>query len=201
MLALIGTLLSSIVSGGATGLLGVLLQRFFDMKAKQNDLEILRVNNAHALAMAQMAIEQTKAEWASRENIASTEASARMEAARIDAMARADEVEGSLQEASYKNDRATFLSGAVLKSKSRVVLWSMAVVDATRGLVRPVLTAYLVAISHLMYLDMAQLLESKGAALEVSMVQQLVVQIISTLLYLATVAVVWWFGTRPPARK
>lgn len=201
MLALIGTLLSSIVSGGATGLLGVLLQRFFDMKAKQNDLEILRVNNAHALAMAQMAIEQTKAEWASRENIASTEASARMEAAHIDAMARADEVEGSLQEASYKNDRATFLSGAVLKSKSRVVLWSMAVVDATRGLVRPVLTAYLVAISHLMYLDMAQLLESKGAALEVSMVQQLVVQIISTLLYLATVAVVWWFGTRPPARK
>lgn len=198
LISIFGTALSAILSGGATGLLGVLLQRFFDLKKQKNDIELLKVNNQHALDMADKSIEQTKAEWASREKIADTEAAAAIEKSKREAMARADEVAGAIQESSYRADKSTYLTGAVLKSKSKVVMWSMALVDAFRGLIRPALTGYLVVITHMMYLRLTDMLAAKGAELPVGVIQELITQVVATLLYLATVSVVWWFGTRPP---
>ena len=51
-------ILSALISGGATGLIGVFLQRFFDFKGKQQDLELVRINNEHARLLAQMEVDK-----------------------------------------------------------------------------------------------------------------------------------------------
>lgn len=200
MFEILGTVLSSILSGGATGLIGILIQRFFDLKSKDQDLKLIALNNKQALDLADKEIEKSAAEWAARAKIADREVSGRIEEAVQDTVAREAEAAALVQQASYAADRSTFLTGSVLRSKSRVVLWSMALVDAARGLVRPVLTAYLTIVTYLMYRDMQNLLAQYGEKLPVSTVQDLLLQVISTILYLATVSVVWWFGTRPPSR-
>lgn len=198
MLAILGTVLSSILSGGATGLLGIVIQRFFDAKSKSQDLELVKINNAHALALADKEVAKVETEWKAREKIADKDLEARIQEA-TQATARAEsEASAIVQQASYAADKASYLTTAALKSKSRLVMWLMAGTDAVRGLIRPVLTGYLVVVVHMMYADMQKLMSGYGATLPHSVVQELLLQIISTLLYLATVAVVWWFGTRPP---
>lgn len=201
MFALLGAALSSIISGGATGLLGIIIQRFFDMKSKSQDLELLAINNAHALAMADKEIERTTAEWNARKDIATEEVRGRIEEA--DRVVQQHEADAAavIQEASYEADKATYLTPGVLRSKSRMVTWTMALVDATRGLIRPVLTAFLVWVAFAMYLDMQAILAKYGHELPIAVAQELTLQVMSTLLYLATVAVVWWFGTRPPQKN
>ena len=54
MLALFTTIISGVLSGGATGLLGAIIQRFFDLKTRNLDLEMLKLNHAQALALAQI---------------------------------------------------------------------------------------------------------------------------------------------------
>lgn len=193
MLEIVGTVLSAILSGGATGLLGVLIQRWFDMRNRAQDLELVKLNHAQALAMADK-------EWAGKQALGQLDLAGREVEARAlveQAQAQAD---GQVQAASYAHDGAKFLTSAALRSRSRVVLWSMALVDAARGLVRPVLTGYLVWVSHSMYRDLQAMLERYGQQLPATTVRELLLQVIGTLLYLATVAVVWWFGTRPPAQ-
>jgi len=53
-------ILSALASGGATGLIGVFLQRFFDFKGKQQDLELVRINNEHARLLAQMDVDKAR---------------------------------------------------------------------------------------------------------------------------------------------
>lgn len=200
MLTILGTLLSSIFAGGATGLLGVLIQRFFDMKARSQDLELVRINNAHAIALADKEITKAEVGAKAQVDVADRDLQARIEEARADLQGREAEAAAAVQEASYRHDGAKFLTGAVLRSRSRFVLWTMAAVDAARGLVRPGLTAYLVVLTHLMYADMQSLLAKHGEEMALSTVRELQLQIVATILYLVTVAVVWWFGTRPPAQ-
>lgn len=187
----------AILSGGATGLLGVFLQRYFDLKGKQHDLEILKVNNQHALDMADKDLAKSQAEWAARKDIATTEAGAAVATADRDLAAREAEAAAGVQEASYGNDKASYFTGAVLRSKSRVVLWIMAAVDGLRGAIRPVLTGYLVWVAHAMYSDLQQLMAKHGTELPIATVQELLVMVMQTLLYLATAATLWWFGSRP----
>ena len=53
---ILGSLITSVVGGGATGLLGLLLQRWFDARKQANDLEILKVQQAGAERLRQMEI-------------------------------------------------------------------------------------------------------------------------------------------------
>jgi hypothetical protein len=100
----VGALVTSILSGGATGLLGLVIQRWFDFRNRAQDLELVRINHEQAV------------------------------------------------------------------------------------------------VAHLMFYWAQQLAMQHGQQLSADPVHQLVLQIVGTLLYLATPAVVWWFGSRPPAR-
>lgn len=193
MIALLTTILGGIFSGGATGLLGILIQRFFDARGKAQDIEVIRIQNQQALALAQLDMQRAT-------QVATIQANAQTEAAlqaRMSAEAAAD---AQVQAASYGTDQAAYLTPAVLASGSRLARVAMGLVDFTRGMTRPLLTAYLVIVAHLMYRDMTRLMAERGQALTAAEVQALVLQVIGTLLYLATTAVVWWFGTRPPKR-
>lgn len=195
----IGSALMAILSGGATGLLGIGLQKFFEFLNKKQELELVKVNNAQALALADKETERVKIAGATQVAVADRDLAARTEVAHSDQAAREAEADATIREASYKNDRSSYLTGAVLRSKSRFVMWSMAIVDGFRGLIRPALTAYLVWEVRKMRLDMQAMLDKYGQMLPIATVQDLTTQITVTTLYLATTAVVWWFGTRNPS--
>jgi hypothetical protein len=200
ILTMLGGMISSVLSGGATGLLGVVMQRLFDWMHRGQDLELVRLNNAHALQLAQ--VDASKAERAaqSQERVAQLDADARTAVAQSDAQAREDEAAARSLMASYQADRASYLDAGA-QGQSRVARWLMALVDFVRGIIRPGLTAFLVWETTILLAWARELVARSGLSLTVDQSHQLVMQIVQTVLYLATVAVVWWFGTRPPARK
>lgn len=199
MLALLGTLISSVLSGGATGLLGIFIQRFFDAKSKAQDIQVIKLNHDNALALRRIDIEVSKMEWEGRLQVADREAQAEELRALAEERSRLVEAEERSYAASLDADRATYLTAdAQKKNKWAVIL--MGIVDFSRGMVRPCLTLYLVALAHVMFNWARNIAATKGVELTAVEVKEIIMTIITTLLYLATVAVVWWFGTRPPNR-
>ena len=185
MLGLFTTIISGVLSGGATGLLGAIIQRFFDLKTRNLDLEMLKLNHAQALALAQ---------------IESERANRRAEADEYAANRAAEAVEAQASErslvASYENDQARYLDKSAQNKTFVMVLF--AVVDTIRGLIRPMLTTYLVGLSTFMFIWAKDL--AGESALAATDAVSIVNQIIATLLYLVTACTLWWFGSRPPKK-
>lgn len=193
MLAILGTLISGVLSGGATGLLGVLLQRYFDFKNRQQDIEIVKLNHANAIALAQMESERARMRAEADERIADREAEAREEEAASRSLV-----------ASYEADRASYLERGAQLRKGRVgaaVTLMMAAVDFARGFLRPGLTIYLTVVVTVMFTTVLRVLQERGHELPTSDLAMLLVQIAATILYCFTTCVVWWFGSRPPKRQ
>lgn len=187
MLTIIGTLISGVLSGGATGLLGVLLQRWFDLKSRDRDLTMLQLQHQQALALAQIESERAR-----------LRADADMMMADRAAEALEAQADSRSMVASYEADRATYLDAASQRG-SRLARWCFTLVDTVRGLIRPLLTAYLVAVVTWMFWWARELAGS--AALSPGEAVQIIGQIVATLLYLATATTLWWFGSRPPRDK
>jgi hypothetical protein len=204
MLAILGTLLSGVLSGGATGLLGVLLQRFFDMKARQQDIEVVKLNHQNALALADKETERARIQASATVDTARIRAEADQVAAEEDRLAREAEADSRSLVASYEADRAAYLEKGAQLRKGKIggaVTLLMALVDFLRGVLRPGLTVYLTAIVTVMFTQVLQLLQDKGHEFATTELAQLLTQIVATILYCFTTCVVWWFGSRPPKRQ
>jgi len=199
IMELFGSLLSAVLGGGATGLLGIVVQRWFDWKAKAQELEVVKENNRLAEVLGNQELQRTERTAEAQERIADADRAARIGVAEQDRQGIEAQAAATLQGESYKSDTTTFLTGKLKSKAGPWVVGAMAFVDMVRGLIRPVLTAYLVWTAECMRTDMQAILNRYGTQLPVATVQELLMQVTSTLLYLATVAVVWWFGTRPPS--
>ena len=185
MLDLIGTLVSSILAGGATGLLGVIAQRWADYKNKQLDLALEKQRGELELAKRDKDAVIMEKEWAGRTRVADVESNAKMDTAESQAFA-----------ASFQHDKATYSVGALDKLRGwwgQLLRFLLGLVDVIRGVVRPGLTIYLCVITTLMYADAHRLV---GGGLTATEALDLVKMIVATVLYLTTTCVLWWFGTR-----
>jgi len=200
MLALLGTLLTSVLSGGATGLLGILVQRWFDMKSEGQKIEIIKLNHQNAKEMRQLELIQLQKTIEGKIAVAQEEREAIIGQAHAEERARAYEADAVMFKASVDADRATYLDHAA-QQKYTWAAFAMGMVDWARGMVRPILTAYLVIVAHLMFNWAREFTEKYGTGLTASDAKDILLKIIEVLLYLATVAVVWWFGTRPPKKQ
>lgn len=192
MLAILGTLISGVISGGATGLLGVLLQRWFDLKNRDRDIQIVQLNHQNALALAGMESERAR-----------IRADADMAIADREAEAKEEEAASRSLVASYEHDKANYLQPEAQKRKGWVgasVTLMMALVDFLRGVLRPGLTIYLTGIVTMMFLTLMDMLRTRGHVFDNGELLTLLAQIVATLLYCFTTCVVWWFGTRPPKK-
>lgn len=176
VLNFIGGLFSSILSGGATGLIGVALQRFFDERNKRLDLELSAQKFEHDIALREVDAKIQAEEWASRTQVAQIEATGKENVADSQAFA-----------GSY-NEPQRYATGATTVGQT----WALVLLDCARGIVRPALTMYLSLITTLMYLHVSQLAPSITTADAVPLLHM----IIETVLYLTTTCVMWWFGTR-----
>ena len=160
-------LLLSIVSGGATGLLGTLLSGGLKLwnsaQQTKHEIQLRKLDLEHMRAEAELAVRITEVEM---------ESEARQ--AEYDAM-----------RASYREASTRWTQGQTL---SRGQLWLLVLVDVVLGLMRPFLTTAFVALTGILYWY-----SSDSFAIEQ--------QVNATILYLATVCVTWWFGSRHIEKK
>lgn len=172
----IAELLSNVLSGGVTGLIGAGITRLAEYKTKKLEFE-------HEGHMKELDLKIMAEEWAHRTQIASVEADAKIEAGDIEAF-----------KASFNEPE--LYSGKVA-TLTRWQSWVLVLLDFVRGVVRPGLTLYLCLITTYLYWDAHSIIPGMG----VDAATQLVGQIVNTVLYLTSVVICWWFGTRIKEKK
>lgn len=186
MIEILASVLGAVFSGGATGLLGIGIQRWFDLKNRQQDIEITRLQLANAIELAQM----------------ETHRATRI--SEMDMEARFVEADAAVMQASFKHDGASYLSSEAQNRRGWVgglVITLMALVDFLRGVLRPGMTAYLCGLVTVMFFWVQSTSERYGMTLTPEQAFQMMMQIIVTILYVFTVSTTWWFGTRPPKQR
>ena len=151
----------SVLTGGATGLLGTVVSGAIDFFQS-------RAEHKREMDLRRLDIELAQTEAGAAEKVAAIEAEGARHAAELEAM------EASYREASSRMSRAG--DGFLMK-----------LVDFVRGMTRPVLTWGLVALVGTIYFTLG------AAGLEPESIKP---RIVETVLYLATAAVLWWFGQR-----
>jgi hypothetical protein len=176
--------IASILGGGITGLIGSVTQRIYEYKSKKLDIELQKEKYANELALRKADAEIMAQEWASRTKVAEIEATAQVETEDSKAFA-----------AALTSEPKVYHEG-VLSNKQN---WLMIILDFARGIVRPGLTLYLCAITTVIYVKAARLLN--GNTILPGMAYDLVTQIINTILYLTTSCVLFWFGARNKSKQ
>jgi len=187
MLEVLGSLLSTIFAGGATGLIGVAFKMFGDYKNRQLDLQLAKQQGELELAKRDKDAAIMREEWAGRTAVAKTEGDAQASVAKDQAFAE-----------SYKSESTRYADSAwlaLLPAWARVVAaFLMFLLDFVRGGVRPALVIYLCVLTTLIFYEARALLDEQPLTPEIG--ARLVLLIISTLLYLFTTCVTWYFGVR-----
>lgn len=182
------TLLVSIISGGATGLLGVVIQRVADFFNKKQDMMLNKDRMLHEVELRKLDIKILEKEW-----------DMRLERARIEADAKLDLAETQVFASSFNED-PVYIKDQKLNRQQK---WLMVALEVLRGSIRPMLTIYLCILTTLIYVHLNKTLG--GLALEADQAMKLVQQLIATVLYLLTTCVLWYFGTRnkssPPSNR
>ena len=180
MLELLGLVFGSIFSGGATGLLGVVAQRWADYKNRQLDLQLEEIKHKNAVDLRRVDAEIMKQEWAAKTEMVKTEAAGKEAVADAEAFAQ-----------SYKLEPQRYSEGV---QHSRGQSWVLVLLDAFRGFIRPALTVYLCVLTTMVWIQARSVLAAEdldpAAALEIWRL------IVGTILYLTTTVVLWYFGTR-----
>lgn len=177
------SVLGSVFSGGVTGLLGVGVQRLFDWLHAKEQLKQQEARQAHEVAMVRANAEVMAQEWAARTRVAEVDAAGKENVA----------AEASFA-ASFQSEPQAYSARIAKPSKGQG--WVLVILDAIRGAIRPGLTVYLCAITTIIYLEVRDLLLTVGNNLTTAQAMEMNKLVISTVLYLTTTCVLWWFGTR-----
>ena len=185
----IGSLFTSILSGGMTGLFGIAVQRFADYKNKQLDIDAAKLKYAHEVDLRRVDAEIMAEEWAGRTRVADIEATGR------EAVASEASFAASFQMEPLRYSEAVKPSGGQS--------WVLVFLDFIRGIVRPMLTVYLCVLTTLVYFQARDLFNSSAMDSDPLEAVEILQQVVGTILYLTTTCVLWWFGTRnkQPAPK
>ena len=193
MFDLMGILVSGVLSGGATGLIGVLIQRWFDFKNRQQDIEIVKLNLANVVELSKLESDR-----------ANVRAQVELEVSENELEQRTIEAENASLQMSYTADQAQYLDRSAQARTGWIgncIVLMMAVVDFARGMLRPGMTIYLCVLVTLMFAWAKQLAEQYGVHVTEKLVMDVITQIIATILYVFTTITLWWFGSRPPKGK
>jgi hypothetical protein len=123
-------MISDLVFGGITGLVGGIAQKWADYKTKKLELEMQQKKHENEIAMRKVDAEIMQQEWAARTKVAEVEADS-----------KAFEASHNEPELYSEKVAPTVKQG-----------WLLVFVDFLRGIVRPFLTLYLCAVTTVMYM-------------------------------------------------
>lgn len=166
------SMLGSVLGGGSTGLLGSLFIRWFDNKDRKNQRD-------HEHKMAQLTQEEIRLEGEYNLRLQAAE----HESAQLEAEIESDIRDADAFQASLSMDKATY--GKHILGR---------IVDFVRGMMRPVITAWMV---YQLY-QISQMLGGLQTIKTFTATQQheLFFTVVNAILYLASMTVGWWFGSR-----
>jgi hypothetical protein len=190
---LLGTVVTGVLSGGATGLIGIALQQWGDSRKRTDDLARLRLEHEQTRELAKLEADKQL-------ELAKLGADSAERLAQLQAEARIEESADLNYRASFEHDRATYLDKGA-QAQSRAARWMMAVVDFVRGIIRPGATIYSMGLLTVLMLWVRDLYARTGVTLTPDQTMRLVMEIVGTCTYLATTTTVWWFGVRPAQRR
>ncbi|MGA6925664.1 MAG: hypothetical protein WBY88_08280 [Desulfosarcina sp.] len=171
---------TALISGGLLGTIGSVFTNVFDFfKKRQQDKQ--------ELELRRLDIQMMDKEYSHRKSIAA-----------IDMETELTKSADALLAASYAADKATYANKGKLGPVSNLL---MVLVDLLRGLVRPVMTGYMVYEVHIMRGTVEGILSSAGIdALTAPVALDIYKSIVDMILFLAAASFTWWFGTRLKAR-
>lgn len=182
---MITEILTSIVGGGVTGLLGSTITHYFDYLNTKEKNKFILANHAHEIAMREMDAKIIAEEWNARNAIAVIETEGKIEVADSEAF-----------KASLTSEPKLYHNPSLISKASNSLL---VFVDAVRGLVRPGITLYLCIITTAVYLQAGSIIKHQPLTPEQSV--DIYVRITETVLYLTTTCVLFWFGIRTREKK
>lgn len=159
-------MITDLMFGGLTGLIGGIAQKVADYKTKKLELELMQKKTEAEIALRKVDAEIMAQEWAQRTKIAEVEADSKAFAASF--------------------NEPELYSAKVQPSTKQG--WLLIIVDFLRGFVRPFLTLYMCGVVTILYLN------TDGGTVNPQ-------SIVDTILYLATLSVSWWFGSRTNSKK
>lgn len=178
-------IISSVLSGGLTGVIGSAISRYADYKSKQLDMDLQKLKMANEVELKQVDAHIMEMEWQSREKISIVESDAKMDVADSKAF-----------QTSLTSEPKMFSNPSKYNDKQNAM---MVFVDCVRGLIRPGLTLYLSLITTLVYWEAGGIIKKNILTPEQAV--QIYTQISSTILYLTSCCVLFWFGSRPTSKN
>ena len=164
------TIIQLLSSAAGGGVLG-LAGSYFKSKQERKGREL---EIRHAIAMRKLDREEIKAE---------TEL--QFKRISLESEVQADINAGKLQEVSYSADEAKYGGG---------------IVDAVRGIMRPLITMYLLVYSSFLGYKLHELLGGLDRLPEVKLFELYMTLVTAAIFFLASTAVCWWFGSRPTTK-
>lgn len=171
--------IGTIVSGGATGLLGAAVNTAGEyVKQKQEHkfkLEKIKEERATLEAESKMKIQELQTQGV------------------LQTQLREDEV----FQKSFSMDKRTYSSGKL----KGFHLTLMVFVDFFRGIIRPSITTYMVFLTTYMYYAVLQIVGGFEKAIPPEQAISMLQEITQVILYVTTTVVFWWFGVRQKKAK
>jgi hypothetical protein len=165
-------IVGSVLTGGLGGIVGAgsaIAGKIIDLKLKDKELQEKSLDHAHELALRDKDMAQAR-----------LEAESKLEVTRIDADSAAVQADLGALAAAVQADRATYGDSTLGR-----------IVDFARGTVRPVLTAW--ASVLVSYVTWQAFIALRGVALGPERAMELV----NDAMFLAGLAIAYWFGSRP----
>lgn len=178
-------IVTSILSGGATGIIGAAISRFADYKTKQLDINLQKEKFSHEIELRHADARIMELEWAHKDKIAYTEAQSKTD--QSDAL--------SFQVALTSEPRQYSALDQITTKQN----WLLVILDFIRGIIRPGLTLYLCMITTIVYFQAQNII--KDQAVSVQQAVDIYNQITATILYLSVTVILFWFGSRAKAGK
>lgn len=173
-------IISSVLSGGITGILGAAISRFADYKTKQLDIEVQKLKFENDIALRHIDERMLEKEWSVRDSIAVTEANSAM-----------DIQDSKSFQTALSNEPKFYHNPSKLTRAQNA--W-MVFIDGVRGLIRPGLTLYLSLITTFVYWEAGTIIKKNVLTPEQAF--DIYSQISSTILYITTCTILYWFGIR-----
>lgn len=174
MFDFLGDAFGAILGGGATGLLGTVVQSIMELK------KVMEMNR-HEEKLEEMAQESIRLEAEYRLKQTETEAEAAERMAEV-----------KLTSDSYQHDRASYVQAGA----PAWVNGLLGVVDFLRGIIRPGATIYLLILMTIVYFDMLGMVNGLDGAIAAEQAAQTVHDVVMMVLYLSSAVTLWWFGAR-----
>ena len=167
------SMLGSATGGGLLGVAGNFLKSRSELKAKELD-------HKHELATRIHDIEEMQLEAVLRKEQISLENEGALALANVEAQRSQDVAASGLMVASFTADKATYGGG---------------IVDTIRGLIRPLITVYLLVAFTVLCFKITTMVVGLDAMNSDELIE-LYKELIHSVIFLTTTATCWWFGSR-----